>query len=70
MKTLLRIKWETIITLMLLATTIYGWYVYFKYATEVKMLAMATITTFLYVMVLFSYKTIRDFRKEVLKMWQ
>jgi len=69
MKTILKIKWENILTILMLAATIYGWIVYFKYATETKMLALASITTFMYMTMIFNYKTIATFRKEVLKFW-
>lgn len=69
MKTFLKIKWENILTLLMLTATIYGWFVYFKYAAETKMLALATITTFAFLLMLFNYKTISIFRKQVLKFW-
>lgn len=69
MKTILKIKWENIMAVLLLAATIYGWLVYFKYATETKMLALATITTFTFMTMMFCYKSIATFRKEVLKFW-
>lgn len=65
-----RVKWENIMTMMLLAATIYGWVVYFKYATEVKMLALATITTFALIMMLICYRSIREFRNEAMKLWK
>ena len=69
MRTLFKIKWENILTLLMLAATIDSWFMYFKVATETKMLAVACITTFLYLFLLFSYKTIFTFRKQVLKFW-
>lgn len=69
MRTFLRIKWETIMTLSLLALTIYGWVVYCNFQEDVKMLAMACITNFMFLMVFASYKTIKSVRQEALKMW-
>lgn len=70
MKTFLRIKWETIMTLSLLAVTIYGWVVYCKFQDDVRMLALACITTFMFLMVFTSYKTIKSVRHEALKSWE
>lgn len=69
MKTLLRIKWETIMMLLITLTTIYGWIVYSNYANDIRLLALACITTFMFLMVLFSYKTIKNIRHQVLKIW-
>lgn len=69
MKKFLRIKFENIILLLMFSATIYAWVVYFKYATETKMLALASITTFMHLIMMFNYKTIRDFRKLVIKFW-
>ena len=68
MKKILRIKWEIIMTLILFATTIYGWVVYTKYVNDIKVLAMACITTFMYVFILISYKSIKNIRHEVLRL--
>lgn len=67
---LFRIRWERIMTLVLLAESIYTWIIYFNYETEVKMLALATITTFALILMLISYETIKEFRKEVIAQWQ
>lgn len=69
MRTFLRIKWETIMTLALLILTIYGWLSYINYQNDVKMLAMACITNFMFLMVFSSYKTIKSVRHETLKLW-
>ncbi len=69
MKTLLKIKWENLMILLLLSSTIYGWFVYLKYATETKMLILALTSTFAFVIMIFGYKTIATFRKQVLKFW-
>ena len=69
MKKVLRMKWENILSMMLLGTTAYGWFVYFKYATETKMLLMMTIATIMCLVMLLGYKSIATFRKQVLKFW-
>ena len=69
MKRFFQIKWETIMTLMLFAITIYGWFVYSNYANDTKVLAIACITTFMFLMVLMSYKTIKNIRHEILNSW-
>lgn len=65
-----KVKWENIITLMLLAATIYAWIGYFKYATEVKMLAIATMTSIALIMMMISYNSIRSFRQDAIKLWK
>ena len=70
MKTFLRIKWETIMTLMLFGITIYGWIFYSDFPNDTRVLAIACITTFMFVMILGSYKTIKNIRQEALKLWQ
>lgn len=67
---LFKVKWENIMTLMILAATIYGWYGYSQMLDEVRMLAIACITTFALVMTLLNYNNIRTFRHEVIKLWQ
>lgn len=69
MKSLLRIKWENIMVLMLLAATIYGWIVYMNNADEPRLLALACITTFMYLMVLISYNSIKSIRQEIILLW-
>lgn len=69
MKTFLRIKWENIMVLTLFATTIYGWVVYASYCDDTKVLALASITTFMYLMSLISYESIKNVRQETLKLW-
>ena len=67
---LFKVKWENIMTLMILAVTIYGWYGYSQMLDDVRMLAIACITTFALVMTLLNYNNIRTFRHEVIKLWQ
>lgn len=65
-----KVKWENIMTLMILATTIYAWYGYSQMVDEVRMLAIATMQTFALVMMLINYNNIRSFRHDVIKSWQ
>ena len=67
MKYLWRIKWETIIILMVLAVTIKAWFLYSNNIDDTRILAIATICTFMFVMFLFSYNTIKNIRHELLK---
>lgn len=70
MKHLLRIKWETILTLIMLAITIYGWVVYIRYLDDVRVLAMACITTFMFMIVFFGQNTIKEARRIILASMQ
>lgn len=65
-----KVKWENIMTLMILAATIYAWYGYSQMVDEVRMLAIATMQTFALVMMLINYNNIRTFRHDVIKLWQ
>lgn len=67
---LFRVKWERILTLMMLATTVYTWIAYFKYESDVKMLAVAIMTTGLLMMMLMIYNEIKAFRHEAIKLWK
>ena len=69
MKKVLRIKWELIMALLITAVTIYCWINYSNYPEDIYLLAIATITTFMFFMVVISYKTIKNIRQEILKMW-
>lgn len=69
MKKLLRIKWEAIVVLMLLATTIYSWLVYSNNANDTRVLAIACITSFMFIMYLFCYKTLKNIRHEIISLW-
>lgn len=65
-----KVKWENIMTIVLLVETVYTWIAYFKYSTEVRMLAIATLTTFALVIMLISYKEIKAFREDVIRQWK
>ena len=65
-----KVKWENIILVMTLAAALYGWYGYVQMQDEVRMLALACITTFAFVLVMVNYNTIKSFRQEVIKLWQ
>ena len=70
MKTFLKIKWETILTLMLLVATICGWLFYTNFPHDTRVLAMACITTLMLLMFLVCYQTIKNVRHEILKYWK
>lgn len=67
---LFKIKWEIVITLMLIATTIYTWILYFAYGTEERILLAAILATFGLIVMAICYKGIKTFRKEALKLWK
>lgn len=67
MKFLWRIKWETIMILMVLAVTIKAWFLYSNNIDDTRILAIATICTFMFLMILISYNTIKNIRHELLK---
>lgn len=64
---MLRIKWEKIITLMLMITSIFCW-VAFVIESNVYTLALAVIPTFMTLMVIMCYNTIKLFRQQIIKM--
>ena len=67
---ILQVKWELIMLLLMTATTIYGWIVYSNYADDIRVLAIATLTTFMFVMVLVSYRTLKNIRHEIINLWK
>lgn len=69
MKTILKIKWENIMTILSLTAAIYSWVVYFKWQTETNMLVVSIMASLVLVLMLFNYKTIAQMRKTTLKLW-
>ena len=69
MKTILKIKWENIMAILMLITTIFGWITFIR-IPDIYTLALAIIPTIMTLIVVICYETICEFRKEVLKMWQ
>lgn len=70
MKTLLKVKWELILAILLAVASLKGWYVYGYVDTTVETLSVATMTTFLLAFILIGYNTIETFRHEAIKLWQ
>lgn len=62
-----RIKWEKIIALMLMTTSIFCWTA-FVIESNVYTLALAVIPTFMTLMVIMCYNTIKLFRQQIIKM--
>ncbi len=69
MKKILKVKWENIILILMLSSAAYGWFVFLRYATEIKMFAIVLIATLMVLITISNYKTIAAFRKQVLKFW-
>lgn len=70
MKVLFKVKWELIISILLLIASIKGWVV-FKYVdTSIETLSVATMTTFLLAFVVIGSKSIEAFRHDAIKLWQ
>lgn len=63
---MLRIKWEKIITLMIMLTSIYCWIAFVK-VSNVYTLAIAVISTFMTLMMIMCYETLKALRHEVIK---
>lgn len=66
----LKVKWENIFVLMLLATTLYSWYCYTQNINEVKMLFLACINSFALLVMLFDYSTLKSIRKVLIENWK
>lgn len=66
MKTLWRIRWENILSIVMILTTLLCW-VCFLLVANVYTLAIAVIPSIMTTLVLNEYDTLRDFRHEVLK---
>ena len=66
MKTLWRIKWENILSIVMIVSTMLCWGC-FLLVSNVYTLAIAVIPSIMTTLVLNEYDTLRDFRQEVLK---
>ena len=69
---LLKIKWETIISILVGLVTIISWSLYesgcdFK---DWRMLVITLISTVLFIVTIIGYQDIKKFRHDVLKMWK
>lgn len=70
MKVLFKVKWELIISILLLVASIKGWITYGYVDTTTHTLAVATMTTFALAFVVIGYKSIETFRHDAIKLWQ
>ena len=70
MKTFFKIKWELILSIMLLIASVKGWIVYGYVDTTIQTLSVATMTTFALMYVVIGFNTISKFRHEALKLWK
>lgn len=68
MKTFLRVKWELFILIGMIASVIVSYSMYLD-CKDYRALLIAIITSLLMVMVLFSYNTIKEFRRYVASLW-
>ena len=70
MKTFLKIRWELILSILLLIASISCWLTFGFIDTTVQTLAVATMTTFALMYIVIGFNTIAKFRHEALKLWQ
>ena len=68
MKTFLRVKWELFILIGMIASVIVSYSMYLD-CKDYRALLIAIITSLLMLMVLFSYNTIKEFRRYVASLW-
>lgn len=64
-----RIKWETIMVLVMFVATIMGWLFYMQFVEDTRALAIAIVPTIMLLMLLISYNSIKAFRHEVINNW-
>ena len=67
---LFRVKWELILFILLLITSIKTWLVFGFVDSTIYTLAIATMSTFALMYVAFGYNTIKTFRHDVINLWQ
>lgn len=65
-----KIKWELILSILLLVASIKSWICYGYVDTTVQTLSVACMTTFALMYIVIGYKTIETFRHEVIKSWK
>lgn len=69
MKTIFKIKWELVITVLLAITTIFSYSVYLEIKDYRLFIVSATSSVLLITMIL-GYNQVKIFRHEVLRLWQ
>lgn len=67
---LFRVKWELILFILLLITTIKTWLVFGFVDSTIYTLTIATMSTFALMYVAFGYNTIKTFRHEAINLWK
>lgn len=70
MRSFFRIKWELILFILLLITSLKTWLTFAYVDSSINTLAVATMSTFALMYIAFGYKTITAFRHEVINLWQ
>lgn len=70
MKAFFKIRWELILSILLLIASVTNWIMFGFVDTSIQTLSVATMTTFALMYVVIGYKTIETFRHESLKLWQ
>lgn len=70
MKTFFKIRWELILSILLLIVSVLCWITYGYVDTTIQTLSVACMSTFMLAFVTIGYKTIETFRHEALKLWQ
>jgi hypothetical protein len=69
MKTIFKIKWELVITVLLAIATIFSYSVYLEIKDYRLFIVSATSSVLLITMIL-GYNQVKIFRHEVLRLWQ
>lgn len=69
MKTIFKIKWELVITILLATATIFSYSVYLEIKDYRLFIVSATSSVLLITMIL-GYNQVKIFRHEVLRLWQ
>ena len=70
MKTVLKIRWELILAILLLVAAVANWTLYAFNDASVQTLAVATMTTFGLMYIVIGFNTIAKFRHEAIKLWK
>lgn len=69
MKTILKIKWELIIAILLGILTITSWSIWETGSQDWRVLVITLINTIALIVWIISYSQIKAFRKEVYRLW-
>lgn len=69
MKTILRIKWELVIAILLGISALVSWSLWETENHDWRLLVLLLIPTIVFAVWIISYSQIKEIRKEVLKLW-